>query len=178
MTHIDNIVSILNNGLLSHANSKVSVDISNQEVNDRRARKEPIYHKSIHSYVPFYINPKNAMLYCRRDIQDDIVILAYNKDLITKSGAIFTDGNASSNATKFYRHIKDLDRLYWNVLDASSWYDKIDGKRRRMAEVLVPQKVKTNRLQTIICNSYSTYNKLCDIVNDSIEVVVDHSFYF
>jgi len=36
MTHIDNIDSILDGGLLSHDNSQVSVDISNQEVNARR----------------------------------------------------------------------------------------------------------------------------------------------
>jgi len=178
MTHIDNVESILKNGLLSHNNGKVSVDISDHEVNDRRANKEPIYHKSIHSYVPFYFNPKNAMLYKRKSIQDNIVILTYDRNLLKKEGTIFTDGNAASNGTEFYNHIKDLDSLPWSVIDAYTWYDKVDGRRRRMAEVLVPNKVKNKRLKTIICNSYSTHDKLYKIVGDSVEIVVDHNFYF
>ena len=63
MTHINNLDSIIRNGLYPHNNTYKKTDISNVDVNDRRVRLEPIYHKQIHSYVPFYFNPRNAMLY-------------------------------------------------------------------------------------------------------------------
>ena len=63
MTHIDNLSSILDNGLISHNNPYCKRDISNQGVNARRERIEPIYNKKIHDYVPFYMNIRNPMLY-------------------------------------------------------------------------------------------------------------------
>ena len=59
MSHIDNVESILKNGLFAHDNKFKKVDISDCDVNSRRSRIEPVYKKPIHSYVPFYFNPKN-----------------------------------------------------------------------------------------------------------------------
>ncbi len=80
MTHKDNLENILRYGLKSHNEAKKEnlnkVDISDNQVNDRRSRKEPIFNRSIHDYVPLYFNPKNPMLFVRKGLQNDIVILA------------------------------------------------------------------------------------------------------
>lgn len=178
ITHIDNVVSILEHGLLSHANGLTKMDISNNSVNSRRAKREPIYGKSIHSYVPFYFNPKNAMLYCRKNIQEDIVLFAFDRELIAEAGTLFTDGNAASDATRFFNNLRDLSQLSWGCLHANSWIYYPHGKRMRMAEVLVPHKVSIARVQKIICCSFSTYQKLKAIVEKGIEVELDYKFYF
>ena len=63
ITHTANLPGILSKGLLPHNNKAQKVDISNSLVNARRAKKEPIHKHSIHDYVPFYFNVRNAMLF-------------------------------------------------------------------------------------------------------------------
>ena len=53
MTSVYNLPMILKYGLLPHGNRYVSKGIDNKEVNNRRNRKEPIYNKLIHDFVPF-----------------------------------------------------------------------------------------------------------------------------
>ncbi len=178
MTHIDNISSIMNNGLLAHGNPYQAKDISDNQVNSRRSRVEPVYGRAIHSYVPFYFNPKNAMLYRRKEMQNEIVILVFGGELISSFGAIFTDGNASSDDTRFFNNRNALNQLDWNCLNDWSWCNHRDGKRTRMAEVLVPNHVGIERLNKIVCNSYSTYLMLLNLNLKNIEIEINSKFYF
>lgn len=178
MTHIDNVLSILHYGLLPHGNGYNSVDISNRAVNNRRNRIDPFYRKTIHSYVPFYINPKNAMLYARKDIQEDIVIFSFDRELIKEEGTLFTDGNAAASRSLFFNNIEGLSRLSWECLNANSWNSYPDGKRLRMAEVLVPNRVDTSRVNKIICSSIKSFVALKELVNSAIEIELNQKFYF
>ena len=66
ITHKENIESILVHGILNRNNAKKLpnyVDISDHQVQSLRKKREPIYHRRIHEYVPMFVNPKNAMLY-------------------------------------------------------------------------------------------------------------------
>lgn len=82
MTHIENLQSIFEHGLLPHNNLYKKQDISNIEVNCRRRRLDPIYKRSLHDYVPFYFNPRNAMLYSvQSKYKDEIVILKFRRDI-------------------------------------------------------------------------------------------------
>ena len=177
MTHYKNLESILENGLLSHYNDLVDEHIDNAEINDRRDKIEPLHDQNLHTYVPFYFNPKNPMLYVNKDIQDDIVILALNRNLLLKNKTIFTDGNAATYRTKFYNDLEDLDELNWDCLHANYWNDFEDGKRERMAEVLVPKKVKIKHLQKIYCFDEATESYILDI-DETLDVEVNTKLYF
>ena len=186
MTHKDNLENILRYGLKSHNEAKKEnlnkVDISDNQVNDRRSRKEPIFKRSIHDYVPLYFNPKNPMLYVRKQLQNDIVILAMNPMLLYNDDALFTDGNAASNPTKFYRNIDDLEKLDWSCINSSSWYTYQDGKRLRCSEVLVYSIIKTNQILKIFCNNSTTEEfakqKIGNFVNGKIPVEIKYDLYF
>ena len=178
MTHIENVASILEHGLLSHANGRTQRDISDHAVNARRVKREPLYGQPIHSYVPFYLNPKNAMLYRRKEIQDDIVIFVFDRVLLLEKNTLFTDGNAASEASSFYADIHQLSQLSWACLKDTSWNNHQDGRRKRMAEVLVPQQVSMQRVQKICCNSFKSYYQLKALVGESIEIECNHKFYF
>lgn len=178
MTHVDNVASILKHGLLAHANGRTQRDISDHAVNSRRARVEPFYGKAIHSYVPFYLNPKNAMLYRRKEIQDQIVIFAFDRRLLLEKNTLFTDGNAASGGTSFYADVSNLSHLSWDCLHDTSWNSYEDGRRKRMAEVLVPQQVSMQRVQKIFCNSFKTYYQLKALVDGTIEIERSRKFYF
>lgn len=115
MTHIDNLKGILDNGLMAHNNPYKIKDISNLEVNDRRSKLDPVNHKPIHDYVPFYFNPRNAMLY-RNQIKygEAIIILGFDPSIIQTKNAIFTDCNAACNDTSYFDSIDNLPSLNWD----------------------------------------------------------------
>lgn len=180
MTYIDNLASIIENGLLSHkeayAQKRIEVDISDPNVQDIRAKKiEPRYKRPLHEYVPLYFSPRNPMLYAklyplkeRGNIitseidskpnpffQEDIIILGIDPQLLSKPNTLFTDGNAASEKTKFYTGSQKLDQLPWQSIRAASWNndDIKESKRVKCAEVLVYPKIQPSRIQMIF--SYS-----------------------
>ena len=155
--------------------------IDNPEVNERRNFLEPIHNKNVHAYIPFYFNPRNAMLYKNKDIQDDLVILAFNKRLIYQNSSLFTDGNASVNGTRFFNNLNDLNQIDWECLKSKYWNDLPDGKRKMMAEVLVPNKVSIDELENLYCNNYYTQKQAQQIIQNNfsnIKVEINKKIFF
>jgi hypothetical protein len=160
MTHKDNLEKILQVGLKSHnyarRNNLMRNDIANNDVNDRRSKVELIYNRSLHDYVPLYFNPKNSMLFVRKNIQDNIVILALDRMLIYEENSIFTDGNAANRPTRFFNDTNNLNQINWECIRAEFWSDFEDGRRKRMAEVLVFPDIAARFIQKIYCNNFDT----------------------
>lgn len=159
MTNIDNLASIIQHGLLSHNEAHiqrlVKVDISHPDVQGKRAiKRDPIYIRPLHDYVPLYFLPKNPMLYSRREIQEDIVILGLDPRLLLEPSIVFTDGNAAAGGTSFYTDILDLEHLPWDSIRSRSWTDIEDGKRIKCAEVLVHRRIGPSCIQVIFCYSH------------------------
>ena len=96
------------------------------------------------------------MLYVRKDIQDQLVILCLRKELLCQEGSVFTDGNAASEPTNFFNTIEDLDKLDWNCIRAVRWNEFPDGRRKRCAEVLVPNFVSTYDIQQVAVETEET----------------------
>ena len=155
LTHIENLPNIMNYGLMSHnqarENNLIISDISDPNVNSRRDRIEPVNSRNLHDYVPLYFNPRNPMLFVRRNIQEDIVILCIDSKIMFDYNCIFTDGNAASNCTNFYCDFRDLDKLNWDCIDGTYWNNFSDGRRIRCAEVLIYPKVTTAYIKKILC---------------------------
>ena len=187
MTHINNLDSIIRNGLYPHNNTYKKTDISNVDVNDRRVRLEPIYHKQIHSYVPFYLNPRNAMLYRnQKKFGNSIVILQFKNSLIDINNSIITNANASADNTLFtsnVNHLNDQNFINLSNVFADSWNNygnpNYQIKQTMMAELLIPIIVKNNYIEKIICMDFQM-KKFIDsnIYTNGINVVVDREKYF
>lgn len=151
LTLVDNMPSIREHGLLSHnaahERGLVKEDISDQAVQNRRADISA-FGRSLHDYFPLYFNPQNPMLFVRREIQNDLVILCFNRELLVQDGVIFTDGNAASSPTNFFDDVSRLDELDWDCIWAEYWKDfGEDGRRKRCAEVLVPDAIPLTRIR-------------------------------
>ena len=187
MTHINNLDSIIRNGLYPHNNTYKKTDISNVDVNDRRVRLEPIYHKQIHSYVPFYLNPRNAMLFRnQKKFGNSIVILQFKNSLIDINNSIITNANASADNTLFtsnVNHLNDQNFINLSNVFADSWNNygnpNYQIKQTMMAELLIPIVVKNNYIEKIICMDFQM-KKFIDsnIYTNGINVVVDREKYF
>lgn len=182
MTYINNLTSIITNGLLSHNKAYerglIEVDISNPDVQDRRANRT-IDERPLHEYVPLYFSPRNPMLYSRKEHQEDIVIIGIDPQLLLETNVIFSDGNAAARETKFYRGVQMLNQLQWNIIWAKSWPDFEDGKRIKCAEILVYPTVAPNRIKTILYRSQKHSNViLAAIQGTDIIGMVDPDLYF
>lgn len=157
MTHIRNVPSIMRNGLLAHQSPKLQlmnpVDISDPDVQRWRTRVDPHFSRSLHEYVPLYINPRNPMLYRRREMQRQICFIEISVAALEGRDFIFSDGNAASNRTHFYTDISDLRLLPWEVLRSNFWTDFDDGKRKACSEVLVPDIVEPHFIRAVHCFS-------------------------
>lgn len=178
MTHIDNLDSIMKYGLLAHNNPYKQIDISNQDVNSRRDHRENIYGRKVHDYVPFYFNPRNAMMYKNRN--ENIVILAFDTSLIYKDNIVFTNKNASTDSVKYFKDINGLSKLNWNYIWRDSWNDDVDSycvKQTMMAEVLVYQEVSIKYLKAIICKDEGTKNILKNKYSN-LEIIVNRRQFF
>ncbi len=187
MTHITNLETILAHGLYAHSNPYKQTDISNEEVNDRRSKLEPVYNKAIHDYVPFYFNARNAMLYRNQcHFGEDIIILGFEQDIILEENVLFTNNNASSGSASFTSDASELlDSTFidWDMVFSSRWvhngYRNVTTMQMMMAEVLIPKHVKSSKIQVIYCQSSSIKEKIMhNFKLNGIKVVVDTNKFF
>ena len=155
MTHKSNITNILEHGLVSHNRAHraklVRSDISLSEAQARRGH--------LHDHVPLYFNPRNTMLYRRKNIESEIVMIAINP-LILFTCSMITNGNGASPYSTLYttteaHHLKRaLESLEWDIIMAEKWYDEdeqVMNKQRRImcAEALVPSQVPVIMIEYI-----------------------------
>ena len=191
MTHISNLESILNHGLLSHTKARedgfMKVDIANNDVNYRRAHPEPIHNRPIHDYAPLYFNPHNPMLYVRKNMQSDIVLVEFSPTVFLKDNVIFSDGNAAvhttatyNNRTEFYSDLNDLSKLDWECINADYWNDYPDGKRIKCAEVLVPDIIEASYITRIHYSPSLMNTKPLERIakQHNIDIVCSPELYF
>ena len=170
ITHVDNMPSILEHGLLSHnaahQSGLVSEDISDSNVQELRAGKSA-FGRPLHDYVPLYFNHKNPMLFVRREIQDDLVVLCVDRSLLVQDGVIFTDGNATNGPTNFFDDVSRLADLDWDCIWADYWNNFPDGGRIRCAEVLVPDAVPFDEIRRIRVRTANTRDRFDELMLDA-----------
>ena len=97
ITAIVNVPSILTVGLLSHNRAiKVAhLSIAKQGVQDIRAGKVVPGGVRLHDYVNLYFNPRNPMMYYRKDQHETCCVLEVTPSVLDLPGVIVTDQNAA-----------------------------------------------------------------------------------
>jgi hypothetical protein len=171
ITHLYNLGSILEHGILSRNWCKRlhidSYDISDSGVQSRRSE--------FHDYVPLYFADNTPMLYNVFDnLLDYVILLEVNKRVIKYKDVKFSDGNVANIPTKIFSNVADLeDNLDWSTIYSREFPNlhrepwNWDWKRKKMAEVLVPNKVAVSEIKSIHVSSESTYNWVEKVVADA-----------
>lgn len=179
IAHLKNLASIRASGLLSHnamiARGIIHVDIADPGAQRWRDRPEPVFGRSIHDYVPLYINPRNPMLYRRREWHRELTIIKISASIIQAYSHVYTDGNAASKTTAFASNRTVVEKSI-PALTSNSWADFPDGKRQMCAEVLVFPSVQSMYLEGAICSNAETareVRKICNLVS-----VIDPQMFF
>ena len=191
MTDRNNLQNILLHGLQNHYNTYKQVDISNQEVNARREKVERIYGHKIHDYVPFYFNPRNAMLYRNRS-NARVIILGLDVRVIKdhRNGFLISNRNASADEAKFSKNLPDLqDPNFINFDDvfSSRWCNNgianNDIKQKMMAEILINDVVYSRYIRSIYVKDQASKKAIeeqlaGDLKMYNINVIVDPAKFF
>lgn len=118
------------------------------------------------------------MLYRRRNMQDSLAILCLNRELLFKVDTVFTDGNAASGASRFFRDLEMLEEIDWECIWAHYWNEHQDGTRKRCAEVLVPSKVDTSEIQMILCLNKRTNERVKKLDLGGLPCAVSRPHFF
>jgi hypothetical protein len=171
LTHVRHLPSIARLGILSgdlaHRLNLVERDISDPDVQRWRTSPEPCFKRRISAYVPLFINPSSPMLYKRRALRDELVVLQISADILAEADHVYSDGNAASTGTSFSYGPGVLEDS-WHVLAGKSWSDYTDGTRRRSAEVLVFPSISPR----FIVGAYCTNSSVAAMVKGSLSVAV------
>ena len=113
-------------------------------------------------YVPFYFGPLSPMLLniktgwrgVTQRPQRDIVYFCCRLADVQACGqpVIFTDGQAKTRTSRFFRNPTDLNQLDWPVIKLRYWPDAEDNdrQRRKQAECLVWEHVPPDCIGHIV----------------------------
>jgi hypothetical protein len=165
LTHIDNIPSIFQYGILSHnaayRHGLIRCDVSSNPVQAiREKRLDSVFARPLHDYASLYFNPMNPMLRQLLMFHRDVAILGITAKVLHRPGTVFTDGNAACTDTRFFSDPSDLARLRWDVINSREWESYDDGKRLKCAEVLVYPTVAQHEVAAIFCQAATQIERI------------------
>lgn len=153
IAHIDNLDSILDNGILSRYHAKRRLggsmkNIANPEILARRAERSIPKGLPLNRYANLFFNARNAMLYSMPTKQDipfrDITILRVDPSVLCLPGVVVTDTNAATDVSPSWHTVEEgLSLIDKEELFAKYWthdnpIEERHHRQRMMAEVLVP----------------------------------------
>ena len=176
ITPIDNLDSILMRGILCHnrAARLAHRSVALESVQDLRRGKSIPGGLSLHSYANLYFDARNAMMYYLKN-KPNLVVIRVSPDVLDIPDTVVTDGNAASGPTRFYaspgglRHLNSTRVFAWSWDDPDPWV-KIEKKRVRQAEVLVPNLVPSEYIEGCYVDTRENRRACLEFEDLSIDV--------
>jgi len=190
VTHIDNLSSILEKGILSHKkvieeNIKFT-PIYDADIVAKRKEKKVIEGKNLWDFVNLYFQPRNAMLY--RVVffgnvnKEDIIIIGLKSSILENKNIFITTGNAASPQTEFISsNVSNIKEYHKNIREKTDkeWWSSTDGsKREMMAECLIPEKVSPKYISEIYVPNDIALNKVKKITGEKFPVIPKPEMFF
>ncbi|MGB8987370.1 MAG: DUF4433 domain-containing protein [Candidatus Sulfotelmatobacter sp.] len=157
ITHIDNLASILEHGILSHNQmaARQHVSVAMQAVQDRRSQKVVPGGRPLHDYANLYICARNPMMFVRRGQHENLCVLSISSTVLDIPGTVITDQNAASNYVRYAAAPAGLAHVDRALTFARNWTHPGDQiaewrhKAAKCAEVLVPDSVQPGRILAV-----------------------------
>ena len=193
ITHIDNLKSILKNGILSRNQIKDEnsmlvklrladriKSIHSEDVVQRRKNKK-FNNKPLWNYVNLYFQPRNPMLYVViKNFQvKNIIVLQINSDVINSNDVGVTDGNVASNDTHFFTDIKQgLAALAQEQFNKEYWNDSDDARRKIMAELLVYNHISPDKIIGIHVANEEVAKAIRQNITGALNIIPDSKIFF
>jgi len=138
---------------------------------------------TIHDLVPVYLTPRTPTLSVRRERQNEIFFLVIGSDILGDESIefAFTDGNAASRDTQFFKSLYKLASLPWDVINSEYWTEFPDGRRRRNAEFLIYPYISPCYFKELVVSNRHAYD-ICSRQLTEIDLhlplSIDQGFFF
>lgn len=187
ITHIENLPSILQQGILSH-----------QQVEDQKVAFTPIYDSGIVSnrkdkntpnqnslweYANLFFQVRNPMMYRvvhEKNIRD-IAVVGVNPSILDIKDVFITDGNAAHNSTQFLSVSEGLKVIQeqWRIIQ-NDWWNELDGSKRKiMAECLIPNRVRPELIHSIFVADHPTKKRVESMIGSKkIHIIPEPNIFF
>jgi hypothetical protein len=187
ITHIENIPSILQRGILSHkAVEELSVSytsIYDSGIVSKRKDKSTPAMSSLWEYANLYFQPRNPMMYRVVHEKDkrDIAVVGVKPDVLEATGGLITDGNAANDPTQFFAIKEGIEILQkqWKIIQ-NEWWNDLDGSKRKiMAECLVPKQISPELIHSVFVSDYKVKERVEAIIGSArIPVIPEPNMFF
>ncbi len=185
ITHLENLKSILDKGILSHddAANVPHESIAMEEVQATRSSVKLPDGSRLHAYANVYLNARNVMMYVRKDAHQQIGVLSVSKQILDFPGVILTDCNAASGFAKFGTVSEILPELSHDEIFAHSWIHRDDyfatrrHRARMCAEVLVPNSIPPDFIRGLYL-SCKLSKQAVDLASIEIATRIDSDKFF
>ena len=167
---IENIPSVRQHGIVcfNQMQQFQHSSIAMNEVQERRSRVEIPNGLSLHQYANLYFSYHNPMLFKRKDMAEDLCILALSSTVMDIEGCILSDRNAATSLVRFYSPIEGLEKLDFQKIHAKYWTDdsplvQRENKAIKCAEILVPYYIPTDYIigAYVVCNESAEQLRSC-----------------
>lgn len=187
ITHIENIPSILSQGILSHRcvedrGVKYKAIYDAEIVGNRKLKRTPDG-RNLWEFANVYFQPRNPMLFrvVHETDPKEIVVLGLQPRVLQTPGSYITNGNAANNATDFYNYEDGMKAIMeiWNTI-SSEWWNSVDGSKRKiMAECLVLGVIPPDLIHSIYVSSHQIADKVRGIISGrGLPVIPEPNMFF
>lgn len=187
ITHVANLPSIFERGILSHAKVE-ELKVAFTPIYDRgivsmRGQKITPDGESLWEYANLYFQPRNPMMYriVHEQEKNNLAVVGVSPQVLNEPMALITDGNAANAPTQFYNVSEGRKALQAQrqILQRDWWNDDDGSKRKIMAECLVPGVVKPELVHTIYVADHIAKERVEKIVGSfKVAVVPEPHMFF
>jgi len=186
ITHINNLPSILTQGILSHTQiTERAIPFTSiydpQIVSHRQNKKAG--DKSLWHFANLYFQPRNPMLYrvISEKNKNDIAIVSVLPTVLSLLDTWVSIGNAASTPSEILPTNKGLPFIYemWDVIRNEWWKEEDGSKRKIMSECLVPNVVPPNYIDAVYVANHETAERVRAMnLPTSVPVVPEPQMFF
>jgi hypothetical protein len=169
ITHVDNLPSVISEGILSHdmilASGVEPTQISDPGIVERRKEKQTPEGKSLWAYANLYFQPKNAMLFrvTHNGSVNDVAVLSVRREILAQPNVFISDGNAANDSSTINAVSPSQLEVIAKQIE-TIWWAAVDGKRKSMAECLVPNRVPPEYLESVYVANHEVAEKVRQII--------------
>lgn len=190
LTYIDNLPSILEQGILSHnqvdARGVAYRPIFDRGIVQRRAQLKTPDNRPLWDYANLYFQPRNPMLFrVKEEVGvENVVVVKVKASVLNQRGVWLTDGNAAHVLSRLdLKPTKANLAVIAKQIDKQYWTDTDDAKRAIMAECLAPDSVDPSAIECVyVARNGALLANVQRIVSDSglknVGVVPEPDFFF
>lgn len=190
ITHINNLPSLFQHGILSHRQVTERgvpfTPVYNAEIVAHRQERQTPDNRSLWEYANLYFQPRNPMLYKVLSETDkkDVVILGIKPQVLDVKGAFIALGNAAHSLTALVdvkTGLKAISGEYWNILNSDWWKTEDGTKRKIMAECLIPNSVPPAAIHSVYVSDSAAAERIRPLLSGlpfPVEVVAEPHMFF